>query len=190
MTSMKHDFRLFLALALGGSAVLIVGCDKSATEESVASTNSPARHIELEGEPNFRDLGGYETTDGRTVKWRTVFRTGELGQLSDADVEVYTLTKDGRDEALLELDFRVPGECELAYFGVIVGLAAILGPILGGILIEWDVFGLGWRLVFLINLPIGLGAFLVGLFVLPKRDPEASLRRSSITTSVQPNLAR
>ena len=65
---------------------------------------------------------------------------------------------------------------KLAYFGVIVGLAAILGPILGGILIEWDVFGLGWRLVFLINLPIGLGAFLVGLFVLPKRDPEASLR--------------
>lgn len=65
---------------------------------------------------------------------------------------------------------------KLAYFGVIVGLAAILGPIVGGILIEWDVFDLGWRLVFLINLPIGLGAILVGLFVLPKRDPEVGLR--------------
>ncbi|MAM39792.1 MAG: MFS transporter [Erythrobacter sp.] len=65
---------------------------------------------------------------------------------------------------------------KLAYFGVIVGLAAILGPIVGGILIEWDLFGLGWRLVFLINLPIGVGAILVGLFVLPKRDPDASLR--------------
>ncbi|WP_299310092.1 MFS transporter [uncultured Croceicoccus sp.] len=65
---------------------------------------------------------------------------------------------------------------KLAYFGVIVGLAAILGPIIGGLLIEWNLFGLGWRLIFLINLPIGLGAILVGLFVLPKRDPSASLR--------------
>ena len=33
-------------------------------------------------------------------------------------VEVYALTSEGRDEGLLELDFRVPGECELAFFGV------------------------------------------------------------------------
>ncbi len=34
------------------------------------------------------------------------------------DVDIRTLRKDGRTEAILELDFRVPGECELAYFGV------------------------------------------------------------------------
>ena len=33
-------------------------------------------------------------------------------------VEVYTLVVDGRDEGLLELDFREPGQCELVYFGV------------------------------------------------------------------------
>ena len=38
--------------------------------------------------------------------------------LDDPDVEVYTLRRDGADEALLELDFRVPEECELAYFGL------------------------------------------------------------------------
>ena len=65
---------------------------------------------------------------------------------------------------------------KLAYFGVIVGLAAILGPIVGGLLIEWDLFDLGWRLVFLINLPIGLGAVMVGLFVLPAHDPDKDLR--------------
>ncbi|RIV87740.1 MFS transporter [Aurantiacibacter zhengii] len=65
---------------------------------------------------------------------------------------------------------------KLAYFGVIVGLAAIMGPIIGGILIEWDLFGLGWRLVFLVNLPIGLCAILVGWFVLPQREPGADLR--------------
>lgn len=38
--------------------------------------------------------------------------------LDDPLVEHYTLRKDGRDEALLELDFRTKGECELAYFGL------------------------------------------------------------------------
>ncbi len=34
------------------------------------------------------------------------------------DVEVFALSVDGRDEGLLELDFRTPGQCELAFFGV------------------------------------------------------------------------
>lgn len=38
--------------------------------------------------------------------------------LADPQVEHYTLTKDGQDEALLELDFRQEGACELAYFGL------------------------------------------------------------------------
>jgi GNAT superfamily N-acetyltransferase len=33
-------------------------------------------------------------------------------------IEVYALVVDGRDEGLLELDFREPGQCELVYFGV------------------------------------------------------------------------
>lgn len=38
--------------------------------------------------------------------------------LRDPDVAFFTLSKDGVDEALLELDFRQTGECELAYFGL------------------------------------------------------------------------
>ncbi|MCX8227148.1 MAG: GNAT family N-acetyltransferase [Sulfitobacter sp.] len=38
--------------------------------------------------------------------------------LTDPDMAFYTLSKDGQDEALLELDFRQSGECELAYFGL------------------------------------------------------------------------
>ena len=48
----------------------------------------PERHVVLEGDPNFRDLGGYRTADGRTVKWREVFRSGELAHLTEADVSV------------------------------------------------------------------------------------------------------
>jgi N-acetylglutamate synthase-like GNAT family acetyltransferase len=38
--------------------------------------------------------------------------------LNDPNVDFYTLEKDGRSEALMELDFRLQGQCELAYFGL------------------------------------------------------------------------
>jgi len=41
---------------------------------------------QLKGQPNFRDLGGYRTSDGRTVKHGLVFRSGELPRLTDDDV--------------------------------------------------------------------------------------------------------
>jgi protein-tyrosine phosphatase len=46
----------------------------------------PERQVELDGQSNFRDLGGYQTSDGRRVKWGEVYRSGELHKLSDADV--------------------------------------------------------------------------------------------------------
>ena len=60
----------------------------------------------------------------------------------------------------------------LAAFGVVGGLAAILGPVLGGLLIAIDVAGLGWRSIFLINAPIGVAAVIAGWFLLPSgRSP-------------------
>lgn len=56
----------------------------------------------------------------------------------------------------------------MAVFGLIGGLAGIAGPILGGLLIAANLFGLGWRLIFLINLPIGLLAMLAGWRLLPQ----------------------
>jgi protein-tyrosine phosphatase len=44
------------------------------------------RHIPLSGQPNFRDLGGYLSCDGRRVKRRLVYRSGELSQLTENDV--------------------------------------------------------------------------------------------------------
>jgi len=73
---------------------------------------------------------------------------------------------------------------KLAYFGVIVGLAAILGPIVGGLLIELNLFDLGWRLVFLINLPIGLAAIAVGWFVLPPRQAIRDLRIDPVGAAI------
>ncbi|MEW5632755.1 MFS transporter, partial [Streptomyces hydrogenans] len=38
-------------------------------------------------------------------------------------------------------------------FGAIVGLGAVSGPLLGALLTEWNIAGLEWRPIFLINLP-------------------------------------
>jgi protein-tyrosine phosphatase len=45
------------------------------------------RVIELEGCLNFRDLGGYRTHDGQTVRWGQVFRSDALHLLTPADVQ-------------------------------------------------------------------------------------------------------
>jgi protein-tyrosine phosphatase len=44
-----------------------------------------ARRLALAGAYNFRDLGGMETRDGRTVRWGKVFRSDVLAQLTAAD---------------------------------------------------------------------------------------------------------
>jgi len=44
------------------------------------------RHIPLEGVFNFRDLGGYQTVSGRVVKWRNIYRSGELHGLTHGDI--------------------------------------------------------------------------------------------------------
>src|SRR5256885_3660422 len=44
------------------------------------------RVIDLEGCLNFRDLGGYPTADGRTVRWQQVYRSDALHHLTSADV--------------------------------------------------------------------------------------------------------
>ncbi|TMJ18024.1 MAG: tyrosine-protein phosphatase [Alphaproteobacteria bacterium] len=51
-------------------------------------SNSPARHLNLEGASNFRDLGGYAARDGRKVRWRQIFRSNHLGHVTEADIAI------------------------------------------------------------------------------------------------------
>ncbi|GAA4532102.1 MFS transporter [Amycolatopsis samaneae] len=53
-----------------------------------------------------------------------------------------------------------------AAYGSAIGLATVVGPVLGGLLVQLRVPGLDWRLVFAINLPVGIAA-LAGLRLLP-----------------------
>ena len=56
--------------------------------------------------------------------------------------------------------------------GAVAGLAAVAGPVLGGWLVDADLWGLGWRTVFLINIPVGLVIIvLAARFVPETRSP-------------------
>ncbi|MET8831539.1 MFS transporter [Streptomyces sp. NPDC004610] len=59
-------------------------------------------------------------------------------------------------------------------FGAIVGLGAVSGPLLGALLTEWNLFGLEWRPIFLINLPVGVAALILGSrFIAESKAPRA-----------------
>jgi protein-tyrosine phosphatase len=63
------------------------------------------RQVHLEGAVNFRDLGGYRSSDGRRVRWGQVFRSDSLARLTERDrmrVEHLGLK--------LVIDFRTPNE--------------------------------------------------------------------------------
>ncbi|MFE3767081.1 MFS transporter [Streptomyces sp. NPDC059104] len=64
----------------------------------------------------------------------------------------------------------------LGLFGPVMGLCAVAGPVLGGLLTGADLLGSGWRLVFLVNLPVGLAALLGAARLLPRGVPDRGLR--------------
>jgi EmrB/QacA subfamily drug resistance transporter len=59
-------------------------------------------------------------------------------------------------------------------YGPVMGLSAMLGPIASGGLISLNVFGTGWRMIFLVNVPIGLLALVTGARLLPAGAPAAA----------------
>lgn len=67
----------------------------------------PRRNLSLAGASNFRDLGGYTGQDGRRVRWRRIFRSNHLGQLTADDLAA--LRPLGLKKVI---DFR--GETEIA----------------------------------------------------------------------------
>lgn len=64
----------------------------------------------------------------------------------------------------------------LGVFGSVIGIAAIAGQLVGGVLLALNVFGLTWRPLFLVNVPLGAAAALAAARVLPKDPPEAHTR--------------
>jgi EmrB/QacA subfamily drug resistance transporter len=79
--------------------------------------------------------------------------------------------------SLLTANFR-PDERPRVFslFGVTVGLGTVAGQILGGVLLHVNLFGWGWRPIFLVNVPIGIVAIVLSRRVLPESRPDVADR--------------
>ncbi|APH70821.1 MFS transporter [Aquibium oceanicum] len=53
-------------------------------------------------------------------------------------------------------------------FGLTAGLASVAGPLTGGLLIDADIYGLDWRPIFLVNIPIGILTVIAAWRLLPR----------------------
>lgn len=59
----------------------------------------------------------------------------------------------------------------LGTIGPVMALSALCGPVAGGLLTEADLFGLGWRPVFLVNVPLGLAVLAAAPLIREDRSP-------------------
>ncbi|KXK63808.1 hypothetical protein AWW66_01100 [Micromonospora rosaria] len=71
-----------------------------------------------------------------------------------------------------------PAQRPAAYmlYGAVTSLATVLGPLAGGILVDADLFGLGWRMIFFINVPVGVLTIVAAALLLPESRDEHPLR--------------
>jgi EmrB/QacA subfamily drug resistance transporter len=69
-------------------------------------------------------------------------------------------------------------------YGAVAGLAFSAAPIIGGLLVERDLFGLSWRTVFLINLPVGVAALAAGAVLLRESRAEWRTRLDLVGVAV------
>ncbi len=116
--------RRFLIVSIASGALL------AGSISAVGAAPAPApvdRSLHLVGAPNARDIGGYTTADGRTVKSGLVFRTDALNALAPADLDQLAI----RDVTVVD-DLRTMYERSLAPDRIPPGAAANWRDVLGG----------------------------------------------------------
>lgn len=60
--------------------------------------------------------------------------------------------------------------------GGVSGLAAVAGPLIGGLLVSGDAFGLGWRSIFIINVPVGILLLIASFAFVPNSKSEKPVK--------------
>lgn len=84
--------------------------------------------------------------------------------------------------ALIPLIFKDADEKSKAYgvYGSIAGVASVIGQFLGGLLPDIHMFIEGWRLIFVINIPVGLMSIYFGYRLLPESERQRHLKFDAI----------
>lgn len=68
--------------------------------------------------------------------------------------------------------------------GAISGLAAVAGPLVGGLLVSGDAFGLGWRSIFVINVPVGIVLLIAAFIFIPNSKSEKPVKLDILGVSL------
>lgn len=105
---MKNVFIVLIVLVLTacGSSLGDAG-DRIIPSQLSVDERAPHRKLPMDGAENFRDLGGYKTANGKTVKWGMLYRSDSLADLSDEDLAF--IQRLGVKQIV---DFRTPFEKE------------------------------------------------------------------------------
>ena len=90
---------VLLAFCMSSSNILLVA-QKPATEKPIKVDRA-----KLEGVSNFRDIGGYKTTDGHTIRYNLLYRSAVLSGMTLADNELLKPLK-----IRYEVDLRTPAQ--------------------------------------------------------------------------------
>jgi protein-tyrosine phosphatase len=91
----------------------------AAKEGNLSATLAENRMIPMEGGRNFRDVGGYRTADGRTVRWNVFYRSGSLGHLhKDGMARLRTMNI----RAIIDLRMTTERKSDLSNWLSIAGL--------------------------------------------------------------------
>ncbi|MDG3010924.1 tyrosine-protein phosphatase [Rhodococcus sp. D2-41] len=116
-----------LTLALLAAPVPAIAFATTAPATPTTAQSSTARSLHLTGASNARDIGGYRTTDGHTVKTGVVFRSNALGSLTPAD-----LTALQQRNLRTDIDFRTVFERALAPDKLPAGATEHWDDVVGG----------------------------------------------------------
>ncbi|WP_239253854.1 tyrosine-protein phosphatase [Listeria ilorinensis] len=122
-----------IGVAVIGSSLVLAGCSNSSDEKAAAEsaqeakkTIEPGGQIKLEGAVNVRDLGGYQTADGKTIKPHKLIRSAEMYKMTGNDIKKLTNTYDLKKV----VDFRTDSEVEKKPDPPITGVENIHDPIM------------------------------------------------------------
>jgi EmrB/QacA subfamily drug resistance transporter len=115
----------------------------------------------------------------------TVFTAGSLlcGVSGDATLLILSRVVQGLGAGLMvpqvlsTIQVTIPPKDRgraFGLFGATIGVATILGPLVGGALISLDLFGTDWRMIFLVNIPVGVASVAAAWRLLPEtKAPDA-----------------
>lgn len=111
----------------GGDQIIVEGQSKMQRRyyllvpESGSGTWVSERRVPMEGTVNFRDMGGYQSEDGRRIKWGEIYRGDSLQRATDKDLELVRSLKIGevydfrREEEVKKGPNRFPEAYDLVY---------------------------------------------------------------------------